>query len=192
VTGLPAIRKAAFLRLYRDGAPVTAAMLASDLGRDEPAVRSDLDLLDSQGKLRRLEGGVVGVGGLSLVPSRHEIVVDGRRFWTWCAYDAIGILAALGRGGVAISTSPVTGRRLEVRFAGAVPTDPEPAVFLANRSNCRSVVDDWCPLNNLFENAETARGWAAAEAVEGAVLGVVETAELGGERWRRMFEPAPA
>ena len=35
---------------------------------------------------------VVGSAGLSVRPDRHEIEVEGREFWTWCAYDSLRML----------------------------------------------------------------------------------------------------
>jgi len=183
-----AVRRAAFRLLFAEGRPVPLAAVAGALGRDETAVRGEVEQMEARGMLRRLaDGCVVGAGGLSLMPTRHEVQVDEKRFWTWCAYDAFGILGALGRGGTVTSTSPLTGRVLEARFEGAVPTDPVLAVFLATLSGCRSIVDDWCPRNNLFEDLEAARRWAAEQDIEGTALGVVETAEVGAARWREMF-----
>jgi alkylmercury lyase len=183
-----AVRRAAFQLLFAEGRPVPVGAVARALDRDEAAVREEVEALEERGVMRRQpDGCVIGSGGLSLVPTRHEVEVDGRRFWTWCAYDAFGILGALGIGGVVRSTSPLTGSPLEARFDGAVPTDPRLAVFLASTSGCRSIVDDWCPLNNLFEDLDSARRWAAERQVEGTALGVVETAEIGGARWRKMF-----
>lgn len=184
------IRRAVFQQLYALGQPVSVATIAATVGRDEHAVLALVELLETQGRLRRgSDGRVVGSGGLSLLPTRHEIRVGGRRFWTWCAYDAFGILGALGRGGTVVSTSPMTGNVLEVHFEGAVPVEPTMAVFIASTSGCRSVVDDWCPLNNLFEDIDSARRWGIEQGVAGTALGVVETAEVGGKRWRDLFAP---
>ena len=42
---------------------------------------------------------------------------DGKRRWTWCAYDAVGVLSALGADGIARSTSLFSGQPIEVVFA---------------------------------------------------------------------------
>lgn len=42
------------------------------------------------------EGAIVGSHGLSLIPTDHCISINGRKLFTWCALDAIGIPAALG------------------------------------------------------------------------------------------------
>jgi alkylmercury lyase len=38
---------------------------------------------------------IVGVRGLSLVETDHRLTLQGRRLYTWCAVDAVGIPAAL-------------------------------------------------------------------------------------------------
>lgn len=185
-----AVRRAAFQLLYASGEPVPVAMVSAALGRDQDSVRDGIDQLETRGLMRRQsDGRVVGSAGLSVVATRHEVRVDGRRFFTWCAYDAFGILGALGRGGTVISPSPMTGNVLTARFEGAVPVDPTMAVFIASTSGCTSVVDDWCPLNNLFEDLDSARRWGVEQRVTGTALGVVETAEVGGRRWRELFAP---
>jgi len=48
-----------------------------------------LDRLAGAGRiLREGAGEVIGSAGLSVVPGRHEIELEARRFWTWCAYDS--------------------------------------------------------------------------------------------------------
>jgi alkylmercury lyase len=38
---------------------------------------------------------IVGARGLTLRPTRHALVMSGRRLYTFCAIDALGIPAAL-------------------------------------------------------------------------------------------------
>ena len=46
---------------------------------------------------------VVGSHGLSLIPTNHQLSVEGRNLFTWCAADAVGIPAALGADAKIIS-----------------------------------------------------------------------------------------
>jgi Alkylmercury lyase len=74
--------------------------------------------------LRRDErGDIVGVAGLSVVASRHQLWIVGRQFWTWCACDALGILAALKSDGRVISQSPETGAELTWALKQAIETN---------------------------------------------------------------------
>jgi len=56
-----------------------------------------LDQLAGAGWLDRDEDGrVSGAAGLSLTTGPHRIALEGHDIRTWCAFDSIGIAAALG------------------------------------------------------------------------------------------------
>jgi hypothetical protein len=79
------IRGAAFRRLIRTQSAVSIEDLATDLGRSVEEVRRQMDELSRVGRVRLDNGGrVAGSGGLSIGPDRHQIELDGRKFWTWC------------------------------------------------------------------------------------------------------------
>jgi heme/copper-type cytochrome/quinol oxidase subunit 3 len=48
---------------------------------------------------------ITGAGGWSLVESRHILDMNGRRYWVWCALDAVGITIPI--------TNPVRGQIYE-------------------------------------------------------------------------------
>jgi hypothetical protein len=107
---------------------------------------------------------VTGSHGLSVTPTRHELLFhedsgEQRHFWTWCAWDAVGILAALEASGQVRSTSPSSGAPVEVTFhrGSLYRADPDLVVFFADADCCGSVVEQWCPLVNFFEHAAPPR-----------------------------------
>jgi Alkylmercury lyase len=186
-SGPQAIRRAAFRLLLADGRPAAVASLATRVGLETADAEAMVQGLDRQGLIRRhADGSIVGACGLSLVPTQHAITLDGRRFWTWCAFDAVSILAAVG-GGILWTTSPASGRALELRVEAGQPVDERMAIFLASQIACRSLVEEWCPLNNLFESVELARQWGVAAKIEGTTLPVREAASLGAEKWRSLL-----
>ena len=70
-----------------------------------------LDELDRAGRVRRDEAGQVVVPpGLRVTKDRDEVELDGRCFWTWCAYDILGIFGALKASGSALSPARAAGR----------------------------------------------------------------------------------
>jgi alkylmercury lyase len=189
----PALEQAllatAFRLLLADGGPVSPARLAEALAGDPERVARTLARLDQHGRLRRTSGGAVtGSHGLSVTPTSHELLLEReqggeRRYWTWCAWDAVGILAALGASGRVRSNSPSAGQPIEIDFADGWPADasPELAVFFAD-TDCRdSVIDQWCPLVNFYEHAEAARAWAAEHGVRGTPVPLAEATRLGKE-----------
>ncbi|MGH9268222.1 MAG: organomercurial lyase, partial [Acidimicrobiales bacterium] len=118
------VRHTAFALLVRDGRPVSVERLAAahpgELPR--PALNEALDRLVADGHLDRdPSGAVVGAGGLTLGDAPHRLLLRGRDYRTWCAYDAIGIPAALGEEGAISTRCGVCGRAIAIR----VPIEPD-------------------------------------------------------------------
>jgi alkylmercury lyase len=178
------IEAVAFRALLSTRAPVPMDTLVAALGMDGTAVRRATAAIADAGHLRLADGGdVVGSAGLSVVPSRHELIVDGDRFWTWCAYDAVGILAALGASGLVQSRDPHSGRAVQVAFREGQPGASPAVIFMVELPAYTSAHDEWCPLVNLFESDASAREWAVATGLAGSVLTVAEAASRGAKRW---------
>ena len=136
------LRGAAFRRLLRTGAPASAVDLAGDLAQPEDRVRAAVDALHARGQIRLDDDRrIIGSAGLSIRPDRHQVDIEGRRLWTWCAYDIFGIFAALGASGHAQSPSPDGGAPIELTFRGGRPepvtpcarAQPRAAFALRNR-----------------------------------------------------------
>ena len=108
-----AVRRAAFALVLRHRRPVSAADIATVLaasGGEAPAtaeVALVVDRLGATGQLDRdAAGAVIGSGGLTLGDGPHGLLLGGREFRTWCAYDAIGIAAALGADAIEVWNEP--------------------------------------------------------------------------------------
>lgn len=190
------IQKLTFQRLLETHEGVPIATLAKGLGESLEQVEAALADLDRQGLIRRNQRGeVVGSVGLSVEPSRHQLFIGPTRFWTWCAYDAIGILAALGATGEVHSKSPLTGAPIDLRFRDGSPEKSDVVLFLpksiASLSDSTpspapgdSVFDNWCPLANLFENRAESLAWAESHRAHGQTLSLTEAAARGASHWQ--------
>lgn len=147
-----------------------------------------LEGLDTDGRIRRDDTGrVVGSAGLSVVPDRHEIHLARRTFWTWCAYDILGIFGALRANGTARSPSPPDRALIELQFHDGRPQDGETVVFRPAEelmSNCDNVYEDWCPNSNLFSSRKLAEAWASGHKLSGRVLGLEEASVLAANEWQ--------
>ena len=180
------IRTAAFRILPRGGRPVTAYDLARSTGGDPGEIDAALVSLQSAGRLRcDTTGSVVGSAGLSVIEDRHQIELDGRRFWTCGAYEIIGIFGALKASGRAISPIP-TGQTIEVRFERGHPVNSgavlfRPADDLMNC--CGNVYEEWCPNSNLFADWVQASDRADSHQMAGRVMGLEEASEAGTADW---------
>src|SRR5260370_25722106 len=103
-------RAAAFRLLLETGRAVSVAQIAAELSATPSAVEADLRRLDAAGRIRLSPGGhVLGSAGLSAAPAPHELWLGSGRFWTWCAYDPVGIAGTLGAAARAAPPRPGTG-----------------------------------------------------------------------------------
>lgn len=182
----PEVRKAAFRLLLTRGVPIEATALAEVSGIGLAELRRVLEELDRGGRIRRDESGrVVGSAGLSVVADRHEIEVGGRRFWTWCAYDFLGIFGALGASGRVWSPSP-GGPLIEVEFQAGRPQPSSAVLYRPDtelRARCENVYEEWCSKSNLFVGEEEAQTWAGKHGIAGRILGLDEASELATGGW---------
>ncbi len=180
------IRTAAFRLLLAHARPIEPDELATVTGTRTDRVPALLAELDRAGRIRRDgTGRVVGAAGLSVIPDRHQIEIDGRRFWTWCAYDILGIFGALAANGHAVSPSP-DGATVVVVFEGGRPQNHSAVLFRPDDDlldGCENVYEEWCPNSNLFLSRRQATLWADVRSIPGRVMGLEEASELGTRDW---------
>ena len=180
------IRTAAFRLLLANGVAITGEELGGATGIQREELDMHLDDLHRAGRIRRDESGrVTGSAGLSVIKDRHEIELDGRQFWTWCAYDILGIFGALGANGRALSPSP-DGRTIEVHFERGRAVNSDAVLFRPDdelMSGCENVYEEWCPNSNLFADSERAKNWADLRGISGRLMNLAEASKLGAVDW---------
>ncbi len=181
------VRTAAFRLLTARAEPIGVEGLAAKTGIRLERLIGLLDQLDGAGRMRRNAAGeVTGSAGLSVVPDRHEIELDGRRFWTWCAYDILGIFGALGADGRASSPSPPDREKIVVDFMWGRPSRVDAVLFRPDdelMSCCENVYEEWCPNSNLFASGELAMRWAEQHRMRGRVLDLDQASDLATKAW---------
>jgi alkylmercury lyase len=162
------------MRLLAEGEPVALEELAAAARHSLEEVRAALGVqtsaeLDSDGRL-------VGLG-LTLRPTPHRYLLDGRTVFAWCASDALTFPVVLGRPGVIESTCGSTGQpiRIELTRDGVDRVDPSGAVVSAVRptgqlADVRSAI---CQQGRFFASPRAAEHWAA-EHPEGEIRSVEE------------------
>ena len=182
------VRTAAFRLLLAKRGPIGEEALATETGINPDRLNELLQELDQAGWIQRDDARrVVGSAGLSIVPDRHEIEIGGHRFWTWCAYDILGIFGALSAGGRAFSPSPPNGQIIELKFVRGRPEQNDAVLFRPDadlKSCCENVYEDWCPNSNLFGSPELAETWAKVIGIKGRILNLDEASDLAAEEWR--------
>ena len=177
------LREVAFGLLLSTRQPVEASTLAGLTGAEVTAVTGALDDLAVAGRIDRDDRGrVLGSAGLTIADGPHGLEVDGHSFRTWCAFDALGIPAALAADGRVETACSVCGRtiRIEVR-AGQPAPDPSPRLwFSAGGADMRA---DFCTPTVLLCSEEHAAEWARRQPAGGQALTLAEAADLGARTW---------
>jgi len=178
------VRHTAFALLVRDGRPVSVERLEGahpgELPR--PALNEALDRLVADGHLDRdPSGAVVGAGGLTLGDAPHRLLLRGRDYRTWCAYDAIGIPAALGEEGAISTRCGVCGRAIAIR----VPIEPdverpERLWLAAGGTDLRA---EFCTPTVLLCSPDHAEVWAARQDGRGRIIDLGLASRLGAGAW---------
>lgn len=177
------IREAAFALLVRDGEPVTTSALAGAIGLPPEAVSRVVVTLAGAGWLDLDESGrVSGAAGLSLEASPHRLSLDGSRFHTWCAFDALGIPAALAASGELSTPCGVCGRPLQVTFAAGEPdrAGPELLWLAEGGTDLRAA---FCTPTVLLCGREHGQEWANIHDGHGDLLDLKVGSERGAIGW---------
>jgi alkylmercury lyase len=171
-----------FVALWRGEQP-----MVTDLGGDSDTV----EVMVGGGRLEvDATGRLVAVHGLAARTTPHSIEHDGRIVHTWCAFDAIGIPAALGVDADAVTRCPTCGRELRITLLGGRPIEDAAVRLWFPAGDCAHLVDDLCRHANLYCNDHHL---TAAELGEhGQVLTVADAAVIGRVTWLDVARGAPA
>ena len=178
------VRRTAFALLVRDGRPVSGERLAEahpgELPR--PALDEAMDRLVANGYLDRdPSGAVVGAGGLTLGDAPHRLLLRGRDYRTWCAYDAIGIPAALGEEGAISTRCGVCGRAIAIRVPiEADDQRPERLWLAAGGTDLRA---EFSTPTVLLCSPDHANAWATRQDGRGRIVDLGQASRLGAGAW---------
>lgn len=125
---------------------------------------------------------IVGVHGLTLRQTRHHFVHAGRSHRTWCAFDSIGIPAALAIDAEARTTCPSCDRVLQVPIRGGHPETSGIALWLPSGS-VRHLIVDFCAAADLYCGRDHLERCIDPARDHGEVLDLASAATLGRAAW---------
>ena len=126
------------------------------------------------------EGRLVGLG-LTLRPTEHRFLIEGRELYTWCALDTLIFPGILGVRAEVKSTCHATGSpiQFEVGPEGVRRLDPESAmVSLVVPGDMASIRGSFCRQVHFFASQDAARAWIG-EHPGGSVVSVAEAQRMG-------------
>jgi hypothetical protein len=180
-----AVRRAAFRQLL-SGRAMAIEEVAAEAGLAGDTAREAADLVASVGMAEIDEGTIIGMDGLTTRRTRHRLVLGGVGLWTWCAYDIVGIAAALGADAVGSTRCGACGREIEVVIRKGRPEGSTAVGWLPDES-CSNVIAEFCPSALLFCSRSHLNEWGARESIgSGAALDVESLAERGRSDWRQL------
>jgi len=169
---------AGFVALWNERAARPEELLPGPARR---ARRATADLVERGRAEVDEEGRIVGVHGLTLRETRHGFVHAGRLHRTWCAFDAIGIPAALAIDAEARTTCPSCGDVLHVLIRGGQPLPSDIALWLPSPT-VRHLMTDFCAAADLYCGRDHLDQRMAA-GQPGEVFDLTAAAALGRYTW---------
>jgi alkylmercury lyase len=178
-----AFRRRAFAALLAGEAP-RLADITEAASRDTHGVAHAVAWLEEHGQLERDGDLLVGAHGLTRRTTPHALTIEGRRLYTWCAYEAVAIPVALGASARATTTCPACRGPLIVDVdAGHVP-DAETPVLWMPIGPCERLIEDFCAHANLFCTRDHLDDWRYANGdPTGQVVNLAEIPALARAAW---------
>lgn len=177
------LREVAFALLLRDRRPVEVRELADATGLGVDATAVSVETLATAGWLDLDESGrIAGAAGLSLVSGPHTLILGGAAFRTWCAYDAIGIAAALDADADIRTTCGQCGLAISLAFHHGAPERSGPErLWLADGGP--DLRGSFCTPTVLLCGDEHTAAWAAVQRGHGHRLDLAAAASQGAGEW---------
>jgi hypothetical protein len=129
------------------------------------------------------EGRLVGIHGLTLRPTRHWFVHSGVTRHTWCAFDAIGIPAALALDAIAHTDCRACRRALEVVIVGGEPHRADEVVLWLPAPDVDHLIDGFCATADLYCSSAHLNSSVDVSATPGEVVDLGAAAAKGRAAW---------
>jgi hypothetical protein len=127
-------------------------------------------------------GRVVGIHGLTLRHTRHRFHLAGRPHNTWCAFDSVGIPAALGLDAVARTDCPTCGAEVTVEIVGGIPNAADAVLWLP-KPPAANLLAEFCSSADLFCNPDHLQERIRAGRLPDRVCDLEAAAALGRTTW---------
>lgn len=167
-------------RALADGRTPTVAELAQRLGLPPGEAERIVGEAARRGLLTLDHDRIVGSRGLTTLPTRYRLLLNGRKMYVWCALDAVGIPAALGSDArieatLMDGTAPVVVEVHSGTLTNYSP--PDVRIGLPAPTLDRSVRDTSCPRIGFHLAGKAPRHR------EISILTLEEAAELGRKIW---------
>jgi alkylmercury lyase len=169
-----------FAALWRGRMPQAGELLPT---RPELAAKVLAQLVQSGRAEADASGRLVGIHGLTLRASRHRFVHAGRAHRTWCAFDSIGIPAALSLDATVQTDCPTCGRSLTVEVRDGEASDEELVLWLPTPDDWSNLIADFCASADLYCSDDHLHQRMEPGRAPGRILHLAAALELGRDTW---------
>ena len=177
-----AIRRTAF-RSLASGVALSIDEAAAIAGIDIGAARKATNLVASVGMAEIQDSKIIGMDGLTSRETQHRLMLGEIARWTWCAYDIVGIAAALDADALGKTSCGACGKEIEIVVRQGRPEASEAVGWLPG-ADCSNVMAEFCPSALLFCSREHLNEWRSTlEGSSGEALGLDALAERGRIGW---------
>ncbi len=108
------------------------------------------------------EGNIVGFLGLSLMPTRHKVIIENKTFYTWCAIDAILFTEWLAVSADVYSNDPIDNTPIELKMNvdQLISSNPFPLfVSWVKSIHTCDIRNSFCNHVLFFASDTTAKQW---------------------------------
>lgn len=135
-------------------------------------------------------GQLVGIHGLTLRSTRHAFAHGGRVRHTWCAFDSIGIPAALGIDAIAHTDCRSCHQRLQVQVSAAgAQSVGEPVLWLPAPTGDH-LMNGFCADADLYCSTRHLRRRIDPDRTPGQVTDLATAASKGTMTWADVSQVA--
>mgnify|MGYP001550635320 CR=1 FL=1 len=175
------------LRELAKGKPVSPASLAVTLGRAADRVTAALEEAVST---EWDDNGNVGGYVLTLRETAHAFEIDGRRLYTWCAFDTLFVPALIDRTAHVVSHCAATGVPISLTATPTAIQDLEStgaAVSLLLPRATADIRQAFCCHVHFFASAAVAHDWASKHAGVD-IVNVHDAFDVGRERAQQLLQ----
>jgi alkylmercury lyase len=166
------------LHLLAEGQPVSVGRLADAI---EKPVADIATLIQASTNVELDDEGSIVGSGLTLRPTQHQMRVNGRTLYTWCALDTLMYAPLLEQKAEIESPCASTGTLIQVVVSpsGVESVTPASAVVSMVVPDSRlHIRQSFCNYVHFFRSAEAANAWLSQHP-GAVVLSVAEAYELG-------------
>lgn len=185
-----AILSKSFQLLFAAGKPVDLSEIRESENVQSQVAAQYAQRMQESGVLRLdPDQFVIASAGLSVSPTKHEIIIGGRRFWAWCALDILGIFGAYNASGSARSYDPETDGPIHIEFVKGRPLQTDTTVIsLTDASHVSSLCCDWCPSVNFFASKSAGEKWLQENSIKGVVVSIHNVTNAARQAWGNLIQ----